>query len=194
MNMQTTAWETVVAAQNRADELQNVILRTTDTIQSVYVGHAERQMVAKSRRMTPAEFLILYPDAPVDGDFAEENAELATLQAEYDAITWPQPDPCYTISGRRSFLEQRIEALKKRKSTLTARYHTNKLKPDRCLTDAEYTALYPKPTDADFIDELAAIEAARVEINLLDQFLKSGPAPNTGLYDVDFLTGTAISV
>ncbi|MBD9356805.1 hypothetical protein [Methylomonas albis] len=195
MNLQTISGDKIIEVQNRIKALQEIVrFNQNDKIGYARMQRSNHFDSAMVDRMKPAEFLLLFPNAPVDSDFAAENAEITAKQTQLTAAIAAQPanDPGnnyhnYTVLP----LQSKIEELQRKKQFVIDTYNRQKVKPDRPLTEAEFLQLYPEPT---FTAENAAIATANTECNKLDAFLKSGPYPQyPATYDVDLLAGTAVS-
>ncbi|WP_446810561.1 hypothetical protein ACH50O_02945 [Methylomonas sp. 2BW1-5-20] len=195
MNMQTVDGNKLIEVKNRIKALQEIIrYNQNDKIGYSLSQHSARMHGALRDIMKPAEFLLLFPNAPADADadFVPENTEIAAKQTTLAAAIAAQPanDPGnnyrnYTVIP----IQNRIAELQRQKQFSIDTYNRQKLKPDRPLTETEFLQLYPTPT---FTAENAAIAAAQTECNKLDAFLKSGPYPQyPAAYDVDLLAGTA---
>jgi len=191
MNMQLVNADYFVAIKNRTEELQQVVHDEVTKISTTRSNHEELKRLSFKRKMYLTEFDALFPTAPVDGDFVTENNKIAALQAEIDALIAAGGE----WNGRWAARPQETEMrdLKSAKAQKIADYHNGRQNLGRSLTDAEFTQLYPEPTDSDFIDEQLLIDNARAEIGQLHDFLQSGTWPKAGLHDVDLLAGTAIS-
>jgi len=180
MNIQNVNGNKRLEIKKRIIELQAAVKSNQETIQAKRDAYDARKVVARRNRMTAAEFLALHPNPPA---LTAENALLTAKKIQLGPYLTKANEPL-----AREILE--LEMLISR--TLAA-YNAEKINPSMPLTENEYTALYPEPNDSNFTAELNAISAARNEANLLGQFCKSGPFPNPGSYDVDFLTGTAVA-
>lgn len=179
MNMQQVSGTTLAAAKNRIAVLQQTVKSAQLSIQARHDEYDRRQKAALREPMRPAEFASLYPNPPT---FAAENAEIAAKQAQIAALTGTNLAP----KGR---LQRDIDMLNAQKSMKTASHARNLIKPEGPMTAAEFSTLYPYPSQA---TDQSTISAAQTEVNKLDSFLKSGPYPNPGPYDVDFLAGTQV--
>lgn len=193
MNMQLVSGNKLIEAKNRIKVLQDLISNTQSSIQNQRDAHDRRRWAATREPMKAAEFLSLFPNAPVDSDFVAENAEIATKQTDLStAIAALRPnDQSGELYGKVSAIKVRIEELQRKKQSAIDTYARLKIKPDRPLTEVEFLQMYQAPT---FATENTAITAAQTECNKLDAFLKSGPYPQyPAQYDIDQLSGTAVS-
>lgn len=192
--MQTVVGNTLLAAKNRITTLQTIVKNNQLSMGDRSSAHAQRQQIAASNKMTQAEFLLLFPTAPVDTDFVTENAEIAAKQTALAAAIAARPpvDPGSNYYNTNIIpLQSKISELQANKERAISAYTRQAQKPERALTDAEFAQLYPTPS---LVAEQTAIAAAQTECNTLSAFLKSGPYPNyPAMYDIDLLTGTAVS-
>jgi len=180
MNMQPVTGPKVTEVKTRITALQATVRQNQLDIQTKTDQHEKRRVnTTQKSRMTPAEFLLIYPSAP---STAAEDAEIASLTAQ---ISGKPLNSLETGPARK-----RLDEVQIAKKIKIDDYNRNKLAPEGPLTAAQFDSLYSAPTTT---AETAAISAAQTEANKLDSFLKSGPAPNAGSYDVDFLVGTAIT-
>jgi len=188
--MQQVSGNKLLLVKARTVDLQSIIKNNELSMQDARDTYANKRKASVSNRMTPAEFLALFPSPPTDGSFVTENAAIAATEIERTALSGlPVTNERYT---KISALTQGIVDLKNIKLYSLDKYALNVTKPERTLTEAEFLQLYPLP-EPGFTAQLAAIATARVEVNKLSDFLKTGPFPWPGSYDVDLLAGTAIS-
>lgn len=188
--MQQVSGNKLLLVKDRVVDLQSTIRNIELSMQSTRDTYANKRKASASNRMTQVEFLALFPAAPLDTTFVTENAEIAAKEIERTALLMqPVSNDRYT---KISALTQAIDDLKNIKLYALGKYALNVTKPERTLTEAEFLQLYPLP-EPGFTAQLAAIATARVEVNKLSDFLKTGPFPWPGSYDVDLLAGTAIS-
>jgi len=167
MNMQTVGGDKLLEVKNRVKALQAIVRDTQHKISCTQAAHANRFNAAMKSRMSPAEFLTLFPNPPVSG--ANLTAYTAVKNGT-DTLSPAIDDPLVA----EDFLK-------------LDQYYAELAKPSRSLTDAEFLQLYPEPS---FTTENAAIATAQIEANKLDAFLKSETANQL---DVDLLAGTAVS-
>lgn len=196
MNLQTVNGDILLTAQNRLTELQAIVSEKQADIQNIMNTYSEMLERSKRRPMTRAEFDELFPTAPVDADFVEENAQIAAKNAERDVLIselMADTSKRVRINPQIQRLEQEVFALEASKTVVIDGYHAAQANPHRSLTDEEFMSIYPAPTDADFAAEKSVISVAQVEANKIHSFFKSGPYPQPGLYDIDLLSGTAIT-
>ncbi|OAI24551.1 hypothetical protein [Methylomonas koyamae] len=180
MNMQQVTTATLLAAKNRIIALGQTFKDANLAIGQRNDEYDRRKQAAQRELMRPSEFVSLFPLPPT---FTAENAEIASKQAQIAAITGTNTFP-------KGLLEQDIDMLNVMKNMKTATYARELSKPERTMTAAQFSTLYPAPTHA---TDLSTISAAQTEANKLEAFLKSGHYPNPGAYDVDLLSGTAVS-
>ncbi|MDX8128002.1 hypothetical protein QLH52_11970 [Methylomonas sp. OY6] len=172
MNMQIVTGEKLGEVKARIQALQEIVrFNQDDKIGYERMQLANRFNAAMKNRMTPAEFVELFPNPPVSGtNLTLYNA----VKTGADQLSPANESPEIAAD----FLE-------------LDNYFRNAAKPDRSLTEAEFSTLYPEPN---FDIETAAIATAQTEADKLRSFLKSGPYPDyPRMYDIDFLTGTAVS-
>jgi hypothetical protein len=183
MNMQQVTGGTLFAAKNRIAVLQQAVKDGQLSIEARNAAHDRRRGAALRENMKPSEFLALFPSPPT---FAAEDAEIAAKQAQINVLNAGTG----TNVMPQANLQRDIDMLGVQKGNKTAAYNRQLTKPERPLTVAEFATLYQAPTHS---TDQSTITAAQTEANKLDSFLKSGPYPNPGLYDVDLLTGTQVS-
>ncbi|OAI12811.1 hypothetical protein A1507_18775 [Methylomonas koyamae] len=170
MRQAVSVKQTVVAAALALEKID---------LESIGLSASDTKTVAQAAKIL-CKINSLFPSPPT---FAAENAEIASKQAQIAAITGTNTRP-------KDRLEQDIFMLNAQKSMKTATYARELSKPERTMTAAQFSTLYPAPTHA---TDLSTISTAQTEANKLDAFLKSGPYPNPGAYDVDLLSGTTVS-
>jgi len=188
MNMQPANGNHFLAVKNRMEELQALIKSTEARAQYKRKEYNHKKAIAKRRKITLAEYDALFQTAPVDADFVGINSEIASLQAEIDGTTGPTS---LWVLYATLAKQERVKSLEQSKLQTIADYHNGRANLSRQLTESEFDSLYPAPTD--FATENTLISDSSIEVNLLHSFLKSGPYPSPGQYDIDLLTGTAIS-
>ena len=198
MNMQPANGDHFLAVKNRTTELQSLIFSTESRIQSKRQAYIEKKQIAKRRKIYLAEYDLLYPSAPVDGDFVEINAEISALELEISALELEisQLTPLQSIQkwSRRFRRRMAIESLEQSKAQSIANHHNGREQLSQQLTDEQFITLYPEPLETVYAADKLVIDNARIEANQLQAFMKSGPQPNPGLYDADLLVGTAVSL
>lgn len=192
MNLQHVNADVLLAAKNRIKELQEFFATKERDIQNVLDTYDKKKELAGHRSMTRDEFNLLYPNPPFieeDAQITDKRAKHGALQAEFAA----HPDKRSSLSGSLKSLQLELRELEASKTVKLNGYYATQANPHRSLTDEEFLVLYPAPKDADFAAEKSAISAAQTEADSIHSFLKSGPYPNPGNYDVDLLSGTAIT-
>lgn len=171
MNMQLVSGNKLQEVQNRLKALQTTVRDIQHKISCTQAAHANRFNSAMKNRVSPAEFLALFPNPPVSG------ANLTAYNAVKNGTDQLSPatgDPLIAADFLK--LDQ---------------YYAELAKPSRSLTKEEFDTLYPAPSIA---TENAAIATAQAEVERLHSFLRSGPFPDYPKnYDVDFLLTTAVS-
>ncbi|WKJ91346.1 hypothetical protein QZJ86_04245 [Methylomonas montana] len=171
MNIKTVDGNKLIEVKNRLKALQVIVRDTQHKISCEQAAHADRLNSAMKNRMSPAEFLALFPNPPVSG--ANLTAYTAVKNGT-DTLSPAIDDPLVA----EDFLK-------------LDQHYAERAKPSRSLTESEFLQLYPAPT---FTAENAAIAAAQVECDKLAAFLRSGPANQyPAPFDVDFLSTTAVS-
>jgi hypothetical protein len=180
MNTRPVNGTKLLEVKGRLTTLQEAIRSAEFKIQTVRDTRSAKQELAKRRNMSPSEFLLLFPSAPV---MASENALLAAKEALLGS----------TVDQSEKPLEQAIFEIQSVVNQTASNYLAEKIKPTRSLTDGEFSQLNPALTDGDFVSELGTIATAKAEADLLGSFMKSGPYPAPGQYDTDLLASTAIT-
>ncbi|OAI25076.1 MULTISPECIES: hypothetical protein [Methylomonas] len=186
MNLQQVSGATLLAAKTRMTALGQTFRAASLAIEQRNAEHDRHRQAALRENMRPAEFLALFPNPPGSVEFAAEDAEIATKQAQIASLN-AGGGTNTAVSAR---LQNDIDMLNVQKGLKTQAYTRQLTKPERSLTDAEFATLYPAPTHT---ADQATISAGQTEANKLDAFLKSGPYPNSGTFDVDLLAETAVA-
>ncbi|MDT4330868.1 hypothetical protein ACQE3E_17400 [Methylomonas sp. MED-D] len=182
MNMQNVTAATLLAAKTRMTALGQTFRAASLAIEQRNAEHDRHRQAALRENMRPSEFLALFPSPPGSIEFAAEDAEIASKQAQIASLSG-------TNIWVRDRLENDIDMLNVQKGLKTSAYNRQLAKPERPLTAAEFATLYPAPTH---ITDQTTIAAGQTEANKLNSFIYSGPYPSPGLYDVDLLSGTAV--
>lgn len=179
MNIQTVRHEKINEVKARILEIQESIRTANLDIGNAQAAHEQHfNSAMKSRSMTSAEFMSLFPEPPI----ADITADITATQAKIDAIKLPT---------KRQKLIEELSGLEFEKSRLIASHAQSTQTPGRPLTADEFNTLYPKPN---FAVEHAKRAKDQDECNALHAFLNSIQFPkNASQYDVDLLVGSSVS-
>lgn len=178
MNMQPINGDKLLETKNRMTTLQATIQTNQFSIQVKLDTWSSKQELAKRRRMTVAEFLALYPSQP---STAVESALLAAKKVTLGT----------SVSQSEKPLEREVFELELLIARKAGEYLSEKTKPTRAMSDQEFLSLNAEPSV--FTNENSAIATAKTEITKLGDFVRSGPWPLPGNYDVALLAGTTIT-
>jgi len=185
VNFQQVTGATLLAAKTRMAALGQTFRAASLAIEQRSAEYDRRRQAALRENMRPSEFVALFPSPPGSVEFAAEDAEIAAKQAQIAALNAGGG----TNASVTARLQNDIDMLNVQKGLKTSAYTRQLAKPERPMTATEFATLYPAPTHT---SDQATISAAQTEANKLDAFLKSGPYPNPGAFDVDLLAGTTV--
>ncbi|MBS4051997.1 MAG: hypothetical protein KGZ69_12435 [Methylomonas sp.] len=177
MNMQQVGAETLFAAQTRMAVLQQTVAEHQAAIGNRESTHEQHKEAAMRENMRPSDFLALFPNPPATVLTVEHFNQMREITGPVDLI----PPELQAVQSHPDFKAD-YQALED--------YFRNVESPQRPITAEEFATLYPAPSHT---ADQATIDAGQTEINALHAFLKSGPNPLPGLYDVDLLTNTEVS-
>lgn len=182
MNFQQVGGDKLLQVANRIKALQKTVSSNQINIGQKLGDFAAWKKNSLIRLMSPNEFAQLFPNPPATTLSVSDYQQIIQYRQISVGGPWGGPGKLQSIISVYAY-EAEIRTLDD--------YFANLQKPQRQLTQAEFDTLYQPPSTS---TETAAISAAQAEANALTNFLKSGPYPQyPAQYDVDLLTGTAIT-
>ena len=189
MNLKPITLAKIRDVNDHRQVLQNQIEIQAAAMQTKRNQWDSMRIAKQKENMTAAEFVALFPSPPSTASF---DSQISTLQTQLTSLKAIQ-NPSMEIVNQVSDVQGQINSTKSFKQNLLDDYTSNLTKPNIMLTDAQFLTLYPRLSDTDFTEELAATATARNEDDALGSFLASGPYPNPGNYDVSLLSTTTIT-
>lgn len=194
MNMQPITFVKIREVQNRYDLLNDLVRTASLNMSDKRLIYTQKKQVATQNKMTVAEYLALYPSldtSAIDAKIAAATTAYNQEVSRYNALK----TDAERIANWKFMNGKKVELdfLTAHKSRMVADYNAAKANPRHALAGDQYDALHPFVDAVECASELTAISVAGAEQRKLLAFLASGPNPKAGNYDVDLLTGTAVS-